>query len=127
MNNIGEQVDAVFAKSAEAVGQDLIDAATNIFGALSPQVRARLLALIIEPSPETWDNACTIILNDKIGMGRTLWQAMLQVDPDCPERGAPEGLGERIDPATRWAGYAPTAFDVLTAIAHAVNEQPRER
>lgn len=111
--------------AASAAGNDLIDRATNMFGALRPEVRARLLHLIAEPSVEAWDDAHTIIVNAQIGLGRTLWQAVIRVDPNCPHRGQAErsGSGETLTAEQRWLGYFPDPMTTLTAIARAVEEE----
>lgn len=52
-----------------------LDNGSNLFGALSPEVRARLFAVVDKPSQDTWDDAHGIILtSDRM---TTLWQALL--------------------------------------------------
>lgn len=53
-----------------------LDNGTNMFGKLSPDVRARLYAVVDNPTSETWGDANGIILRD--GGMRTLWQALLR-------------------------------------------------
>jgi hypothetical protein len=119
------QVNAAMAAAAELAGRELVAQATNLFGVLSPAVRARLLALILDPSPDTWDDAHSIVLNGGPGrVGTTLWQAVLPVDPDCPRRGAPEGT-EPVTAEYRWSGYAPDVLTVLTAIQTALDHPGR--
>lgn len=118
--NTEDELRAVLAEAAADAGAELLNQATNMFGALRPEARARLLRLIANPSPDTWDDAYSIILNANVGLGRTLWQAMIAVDPNCPRRGQPEGKGERITPDERWQGYAPDPLTVLLAIRNAV-------
>lgn len=122
----GDQLAGIMAEARAAVGGELVDRARNLFGELRPETRARLMAVITDPGPDTWDAAQSIILNPDLGMGRTLWQAMILVDPTCPKQGRPEGLGDRTTPTQRWAGYIPDPMLVLAAISNAVNEQPRK-
>jgi hypothetical protein len=55
-----------------------LDRATNMFGAIGPEPRARLYRLIDDPTLQTWQEARSIVVTttDSIG-GRTLWQALL--------------------------------------------------
>lgn len=52
-----------------------LDAGSNLFGALSPEVRARLFAVVDKPTQQTWSDAHGIILNAQTMT--TLWQAVL--------------------------------------------------
>lgn len=123
MTSPEDELRAVLAEAAADAGEELLTHATNMAGALRPEVRARLLRLITDPGPDTWDAAQSIILNAEArGLGRTLWQAMLRVDPTCPRQGQAEGRGERLTPAQRWQGYTPNPMDVLIAIRNAVQE-----
>lgn len=120
MTSSEDELRAVLAEAAADAGAELLNNATNMFGELRPETRERLLRLIADPSPATWDDAHSAILNASVGLGRTLWQAMLDVDPNCPRRGQPEALGQRLSPDERWQGYAPDALSVLLAIRNAV-------
>lgn len=53
-----------------------LDEGTNMFGALSPDVRARLFAVVDQPSQETWEDAHPIILSAP--SFTTLWQACIR-------------------------------------------------
>ncbi len=64
-----------------------LEMARNLFGGLSPDIRRRLEAAIENPTEETWDDAHTIILNPHEGMGLTLWQAVIAIDPSFPQSG----------------------------------------
>lgn len=84
--------------------------ATNLYGPLVPELRARIDALIEDPTPATWDDAYTIIVNGDTFT--SLWQAVLHVDPSFPAR---------INNGTwRWQ-TAPTREVVLAALHAAVN------
>jgi hypothetical protein len=122
---------SALADASPAVAAEELLNATNIFGPLSAAVRARVLALVANPGPDTWDDACTIILNSGpgTGFGITLWQAVMQVDPDCPRSGVPYRLGETQTPTQRWDGYTPDPMTVLSAIRVATGQhgtRPRQ-
>lgn len=51
-----------------------LDNGTNMFGTLPPEVRARLFAVVDNPTQETWDNAHSIVV---AGVMTTLWKALL--------------------------------------------------
>lgn len=51
-----------------------LDCSSNMFGELSPEVRARLFAVVSDPTQETWEDAhCLIISREPWS---TLWQAV---------------------------------------------------
>lgn len=58
-----------------------LEFATNMFGALKPEIKKRLQAVIDNPCQETWEDAHCIILNNT-GRMTTLWKAMFTVNPD---------------------------------------------
>ena len=62
----------------------LLDWFSNMFGALKPDIRKRLMRVINNPTEKTWDNAYSIILNGE-GKMTTLWQAVIKVDPWFPK------------------------------------------
>jgi hypothetical protein len=67
---------------------------TSMLGSpLSEGIKGRLRAAVETPCASTWDNAYTIILNGGVGLGLTLWQAVLMVDPE---------FGSAQGPVTRW-------------------------
>lgn len=124
MSSTEDELRAVLAEAAADAGEEFVNHANNMFGALRPETRERLLRLIREPSVEAWDDAHSIVLNASVGLGRTLWQAMIRIDPTCPHRGQPEALGETLTPAERWLGYCPDPMTVLVAIRNATLEGP---
>lgn len=75
-----------------------LDLASNMFGRLPPESRARLQALYDNPTEETWDNAYTLILERHTHT--SLWQAVIAVDPTFPQVGpSSDNRGNRI---TTW-------------------------
>jgi hypothetical protein len=88
----------------------LLDKGSNPLGALSPEVRARLFAVIDNPTQQTWDDAHSIILSG--GSWLTLWQAVLRfTDYDVTSR-------PLDDP---WPAV-PTCEQIATAIAVALED-----
>jgi hypothetical protein len=102
----------------------LFDGAHNMFGPLGPEIRERLLAFLNAPSFPRWDDIHSIILNAKVGLGITVWQAVIAVDPTFPRTGKPEGM-ETPAPHERWDRY-PDALTVARAIRWAVAQEPRK-
>lgn len=54
--------------------------ATNLFGPLDGDTRGRLEALVADPTPDSWDDAYSLVINGE--SMTTMWQAVLAVDPD---------------------------------------------
>jgi hypothetical protein len=69
------------------MAQTDLDLARNFHGALNWDTRGRLLAVAVEVTEDTWNNAYSIILNPDTGLGLTLWQAVIAVDPEFPQTG----------------------------------------
>jgi hypothetical protein len=92
--------------------------ASNYHGKLSADVRARLEAVVADPSNETWDDAHSIILNadNWPGLGLTLWQAVIAVDPTFPRVGP--RLAEDSRNISQWERI-PTAETIRQAINYA--------
>jgi len=82
---------------------------TNMFGNLKPEVKARLQAVVDNPCQETWDDAYSIILNAE-GKMITLWQAVIKIDWDMPQRKSLDG---------EWS-YIPTSEIIIKAINNAI-------
>lgn len=120
--NDAESLREVLDGAATAAAADLMADATNLLGdRLRPETRGRILALLANPSPDTWDDAHSIILNGSRGMGLTMWQAMIGVDETCPVSGAPYTPDTTpLTPEQRWDGYAPDPFLVLAALQAAI-------
>jgi hypothetical protein len=78
---------------------------TNMFGSLKPEIKARLQAVIDNPCQETWEDAHCIILCNK-GRMTTLWQAVIKIDWDMPQR---KGHDDK------W-GYIPSSEMITKAI-----------
>lgn len=72
-----------------------VDDCRNMFGKLDAECRARLEAVLENPTEETWDDAYSLIIG-KDGF-TTLWQAWVKVDPDAPRTGPSEDFaGKRL-------------------------------
>ena len=86
-----------------------LEFATNMFGALKPETKARLQAVIDNPCQETWEDAHTIILNGS-GRMKTLWQAIHTVRPNFCTRKPLDAPWEEI----------PTREEIIQAIKNVV-------
>ncbi len=92
-----------------------LDRASDLFGPLSPDCRRRIRALLANPCDETWDDAHSINLNGRTW--RTLWQAVLLVDPKFPTSGpVTDAAGRRLE---GWTAV-PSEFTIRRAIQLAV-------
>lgn len=60
-----------------------LSSATNLFGKIKPEIRARLEAVIANPSQDTWEDAYCIIIDG--ASLTTLWQAWAAIDPLAPK------------------------------------------
>jgi len=65
-----------------------IDMARNWFGfPLTEDCRTRLMTVLETPNRDTWDDAFSIILNGEVGLGLTVWQAVIALDPSYSDIG----------------------------------------
>ena len=95
---------------------------SNLFGPLGPDIRARLQQVLDDPATH-WDDAHSIILRADQPLARTLWQAVLAVDPTFPKTGpTSDRAGRRI---TDWA-RKPSQILIARALKYAA-ELPRRR
>lgn len=81
---------------ADLVGLDSLE---NMFGPVGPDVRRRLLRVLKNPTNAAWHDAHSIILRTGkgLGLGLTLWQAWIRLDPTAPKIGpASPGKWARI-------------------------------
>lgn len=98
------------------MGSRLLDGCRNMYGPLAPDIRRRIAAYLAAPSVDGWDDVHSIIVSDDNPRCRTLWQAVIAVDPSFPRTGAPEPAGKRITAQARWRGRFPDAVTVARAI-----------
>jgi hypothetical protein len=61
-----------------------LDMTQNMRGHLTGKARDRLVAVLANPTQETWQDACVLILNRDGFKTLTLWQAVIAVDPTFP-------------------------------------------
>lgn len=119
--DLTQAVAAAMREAGLRVGIDLVAAAANVLGPLKPSLRLRLLAVIDDPSAETWDDAYSIVIAPWRTAGITLWQAVNDVDltwSACtPRAGDP--------PALRWP-TVPDTLTILTAIKVAATQPPED-
>jgi hypothetical protein len=90
-----------------------LEFAKNMNGKLSPEIKARLQALIDHPNQLTWNDTFSLILNHR-GKVSTLWQAVLAVNPCFSRSKCCEEEWQQI----------PTQETIIKAINHAVFNQP---
>lgn len=96
--------------------KSIYDDCRNMFGPLDAECRARLKAVLKNPTEETWDDAFSLIVG-KDGF-TTLWQAWCKVDPNAPRSGCRYNMdGKKI------SGW-PAIPDELT-LYRALNEVTR--
>jgi hypothetical protein len=86
-----------------------LEFASNMFGALKPEIKQRLQAVIDNPCQETWEDAHCIILNGS-GRMKTLWNAIHTVKPDFCIRKPLDAPWEEI----------PTSEEIIQAIKNVV-------
>ncbi len=84
----------------------LLDDARNVFGALAPDVRARIVRFLDAPSAATWDGCYSVVVNERGTLdGRvplTVWQAVVALDPSFQDIANPEPRGARLRPEEKW-------------------------
>ena len=68
-----------------------LDLARNMLGPLNEEYRARLRALLDNPTVDTWDDAYCLLLAPTM----TVWQAVCAVDPSYMNIGKAEDLHGR--------------------------------
>ena len=103
-----------------------LNLASNLFGALSGEIRALLVAAIDNPCEQTWDDAYTVILDRE--SFTTLWQAVLAVDPEFATARGPvtrwvedsSPLGGHSEPVSGWS-RTPGAEVIRQAIEYATH------
>lgn len=112
MERIESEFADELANAAVGLATEILDNARNAFGVgLTDKIRARLLTLIESPSPWTWEDAYTIIVNSR----DTVWQACRLVDDQVPSS-APQ----TDDVEQRWP-YVPDSLTIVLAINNAIN------
>lgn len=85
----------------------------NLFGNLDADCQGRLQAVIDNPTPETWDEAYSLIIGGR-GFG-TLWQAVLKADPTYLTSAAPCEFGKTLKPSEKWS-RVPSSKTIKAAI-----------
>lgn len=90
-----------------------LEFASNINGKLSPEIKARLQAVIDQPNQLSWNDTFSFILNHR-GKVSTLWQAVLAVNPSFTRSKCCEEEWQQI----------PSQETIIKAINHAVFNQP---
>ena len=90
----------------------------NMFGPLNAECRARLEAVLKDPTPDTWDDAYSLIVGAD-GF-TTLWQAWIKVDPFAPRTGP--SYDQHGTRKTGWSEI-PDQFTLYRALSAVTNSQ----
>ncbi|MFC0430002.1 hypothetical protein [Kutzneria buriramensis] len=80
-------------------------------GPRTEDVLRRVVALLRNPTPQTWEDAHDIVLDADRDL--TLWQALQDLDDTCPRAKAGDG-------ADGWSGYVPLPLVTTMAIEQAM-------
>lgn len=97
-----------------------LDRCTTLLGQpLTNDVRGRLHRLWDSPTPETWDAAYSVVLNDR---GATIWQAVTLTTAD---HARPLIIGDR-DGRRLWSNV-PDRPSIYTALQYAAAYRERAR
>lgn len=104
--------------------RDLLRGAQNDFGPLKEEVRKRLFRYFDDPSAKNWSDIHGIIINARGGPRsgpRTVWQAVIAVDPSFRDIGLPLPSGTDVVPhEQRWKKW-PDALLAARAIKAALD------
>lgn len=90
----------------------------NMFGKISPQYQRTIKNYITEPTFDNWDEIQCIIINPK-GQMKTIWNAVIDIDPTFPRRGRAKDMDGNI--IREWERI-PEPFTVLQAIREATRQ-----
>lgn len=85
----------------------------NCFGPLQPELIKRIKRFIKSPTNKTWDDIHGILITP----GKTIWQAVIELDPTFPKVGRTTLKRKVIQDWSR----IPTPLQVLQAIKRATN------
>lgn len=68
----------------------LLGRCSNMFGPLSADIKQRVVNVFKEQTPETWNDAYSIVLNGDVryGFGLSLWEAWVRTDSSAPKSAA---------------------------------------
>lgn len=89
-----------------------LEFATNMFGKIKPEIKERLERVIENPNQENWEDAHCLII-DGSGRMKTLWNAVIAIDPMMPRR-------KPLD--APW-DYIPSSETIVEAIKQATLSQ----
>lgn len=90
----------------------------NFYGKLSPQIKKRIKNFLDNPNVENWDDISGIIIGTKGGI-KTIWTAIIELDPTFPKRGRSIDLDGNI--VKDWERI-PTPLQVLQAIKNSLSK-----
>lgn len=98
--------------------KSMLDEMNNLFGPLAPEIRRRLRIAVEAPTEKSWDDAYSIVLRDGkgFGLGLTLWQAVIAVDPTFPRQGPATDIEGNV--VAGWP-RVPDQFTIVRALKYA--------
>lgn len=85
----------------------------NLFGKISPQIQKRIKNYIKKPTFDNWDDIQCIIIGSNM---KTIWQAVIEIDPTFPRSGRRTDLDGNV--IKEWE-CIPEPLIVLQAIKQA--------
>jgi hypothetical protein len=105
--------------SIKKLTEQLLDKCQNFYGRpLAPDVRARLQAVLDNPTIETWEDAHGIILRTE-PKSLTLWQAWIAIDPRALRHGRLTDLEGNV--IEEWERI-PDRFTLMRALKYATEQ-----
>jgi hypothetical protein len=91
--------------------KSILENCRNMFGdPLSHSIKKRIKRFLANPCADTWDDIHGVIIKP---IGTTIWNAVLEMNPDFPRTGRAVDLNGNI--IRKWT-QIPTPFQVLLAI-----------
>lgn len=88
----------------------------NMFGNLKPEYIKKIENYLKHPLACNWNEICCIIISEKPGFGRTIWQAVIEIDSTLPRKGRTTDAEGNI--LREWESV-PTPEQVIKAIQKA--------
>ena len=99
----------------------------EILGRLDDDMRERLEGLYAAPTPTKWNDCHGIILAPSPGFGVSLWQALINVDPqNTPKVGPTFALGQE-EPNWEWSPTRQAIHRAISNAARLTEEQDEHR
>ena len=91
-----------------------LERAENVFGKLSEKCKQRIKDYLNDPTYDKWDDISSIIITSDL---KTIWQAVIDIDPTFPKKGRVTDINGNI--IKEW-DKIPEPYIVLRAIHNAI-------